>query len=51
MASEAIIPVITGNSITAVLDTGFAWGMSMARSLRLVNIRIIGGWMIGTSDI
>ncbi len=51
MASAASTAVTIGNRITAVCDTGLACGMSMARSRLVVSSRMIGGWMIGTSDM
>ena len=41
-----------GEQMTAaVLETGMACGMSIARSLFVVSSRMMGGWMIGTSDM
>ena len=39
----ATIPVMIGNRITAVCDTGFATGIGIARSLFVVSNRMIGG--------
>jgi len=39
----------TGKMMTAVCETGRAWGMLMARSSAVVNRRMIGGWITGTS--
>jgi hypothetical protein len=50
-AREAPRPVMMGKRITAVRETCLAWGMSMARSLRVVSIRMMGGWMMGTRDM
>jgi hypothetical protein len=43
--------VTIGKTTTAACETGFACGMSIARSARVVSRRRIGGWMIGTSDM
>ena len=51
IASDASTPVTIGNSMTAVFDTGIACGMSIARSFLVVRARMIGGWIMGTSDI
>jgi len=42
-AREANTPVKMGNKMTAVFETGMAWGMSIARSFELVSILMIGG--------
>ena len=43
IAREANTPVMIGNKITAVCDTGIVCGMSIARSFSFVSNRIIGG--------
>ena len=50
-ARAATTAVTMGKTTRAVFDTGFAWGMSMALSARVVSRRRIGGWRIGTSDM
>ena len=50
-ASAVTAAVTIGKAMTAACETGFACGMSIARSARVVSRRRIGGWMIGTSDM
>ena len=51
IAKEASRATAIGKMITAVLDTGLSCGISMARSFFVVNSRMMGGWMTGTSDM
>ena len=43
--------MITGNRIFSSLDTGRSCSILILRSFSVVNNFIIGGWIIGTSDI
>ena len=49
MNSTVITQVAIGKTMTAPFETSFACGMSISRSLWVVNSLMIGGWITGTS--
>ena len=45
------IVTITGNIILSRLETGLSCSILILRSFSVVSALMIGGWMIGTSDM